>query len=91
MLEKEKRKTQKNETQKSENDNGLENLENSDFKNFDYGIGEDYTKYGEFVSTYFAWIPLSKQKEKAEKMEKMTIKDKENVKNFNRGGKLNDI
>ena len=28
-------------------------------------VGEDNTKYGEFISTYFAWIPLSKQKERA--------------------------
>ena len=39
-------------------------------------VGEDNTKYGEFVSTYFAWIPLSKQKEKAEEMERMTKKHK---------------
>jgi len=38
-------------------------------------VGEDNTKYGEFISTYFAWIPLSKQKEKAREMEKMTQKD----------------
>ena len=38
-------------------------------------VGEDNTKYGEFISTYFAWIPLSKQKEKAKEMEKMTKKD----------------
>ena len=37
-------------------------------------VGEDNTKYGEFISTYFAWIPLSKQKEKAKEMEKMTKK-----------------
>lgn len=39
-------------------------------------VGEDNTKYGEFVSTYFAWIPLSKQKERAKEMEEMTKKDK---------------
>ena len=39
-------------------------------------VGEDNTKYGEFVSTYFAWIPLSKQKERAVEMEEMTKKDK---------------
>ena len=38
-------------------------------------VGEDNTKYGEFISTYFAWIPLSKQKERAREMEKMTQKD----------------
>ena len=35
-------------------------------------VGEDTTKYGEFVSSYFAWIPLPEQKEKADKMTKMT-------------------
>lgn len=39
-------------------------------------VGEDTTKYGEFVSSYFAWIPLPKQKERAEELEKMT-KNKE--------------
>ena len=37
---------------------------------------EDVTKYGEFVSSYFAWISLPKQKEKAEEMAKMTKKGK---------------
>lgn len=39
-------------------------------------VGEDITKYGEFVSSYFAWISLPMQKEKAEKLEKMTKKEK---------------
>lgn len=39
-------------------------------------VGEDDTKYGEFISTYFAWIPLSKQKEKAKEMEEMTKRPK---------------
>lgn len=26
-------------------------------------VGEDATKYGEFVSSYFAWISLPNQKE----------------------------
>ena len=42
----------------------------------EHEVGEDSTKYGEFISTYFAWIPLSKQKEKAKEMEEMTKKDK---------------
>lgn len=33
---------------------------------------EDVTKYGEFVSSYFAWLTLEHQKNKAKKMEKMT-------------------
>ena len=41
-------------------------------------IGEDATKYGEFVSSYFAWVSLPKQKEKVEKLENITKnKDKE--------------
>ena len=37
-------------------------------------VGEDATQYGEFVSSYFAWVPLPKQKEKAEEMSEMTKK-----------------
>ena len=39
-------------------------------------VGEDATQYGEFVSTYFAWIPLPDQKQKAEEMANIT-KEKE--------------
>lgn len=47
-----------------------------DKKNIKHQIGEkeDATKYGEFVSSYFAWITLDKQKENAKKMEEMTKK-----------------
>ena len=34
----------------------------------------DTTMYGEFITSYFAWVPLSKQKEKVEELEKMTNK-----------------
>lgn len=37
---------------------------------------EDATKYGEFVSSYFAWVSLDKQKDKVEEMENMTRDDK---------------
>lgn len=37
---------------------------------------EDATKYGEFVSSYFAWLTLEKQKDNATKMQEMT-KEKE--------------
>lgn len=40
-------------------------------------VGEDATQYGEFVSSYFAWIPLPEQKEKAKEMNKMTKKKKQ--------------
>ena len=35
---------------------------------------EDATKYGEFVSSYFAWLTLDGQKERADKLNKMTNK-----------------
>ena len=37
-------------------------------------VGEDKTKYGEFVSSYFSWISLPKQKDNAERLEKITKK-----------------
>ena len=40
-------------------------------------IGEDSTKYGEFVSSYFAWISLPEQKEKAKRLENITKKENE--------------
>ena len=39
-------------------------------------VGEDATQYGEFISTYFAWIPLPEQKENADRMAKITKRDK---------------
>ena len=41
---------------------------------------ENTTKYGEQVCTEFAWLPLDKQKEKAEMLNKITKanKNKEN-------------
>ena len=44
-------------------------------KQIKYGeseIGEDATQYGEFVSSYFAWVSLAEQKEKVERLENMT-------------------
>ena len=35
---------------------------------------EDATKYGEFVSSYFAWMTLEEQKIRTNKMENMTNK-----------------
>lgn len=47
-------------------------------KQVEYGVaevGEDSTKYGEFISSYFAWVSLPEQKEKVEKLEEITQKD----------------
>ena len=38
--------------------------------------GEDATQYGEFISSYFAWVPLEKQKEKVKRLQKITKKKK---------------
>ena len=51
-------------------DKELNNLKN------EIGEIEDVTKYGEFVSSYFAWLTLSKQKERAEDMDNMTKNNK---------------
>ena len=50
------------------------NLDNLDEYDDKFNV-EVTTKYGEFISSYFAWIPPEKQKEKANKLDKMT-KDK---------------
>lgn len=44
-------------------------------KNNKDNIGENTTKYGEFVCTEYQWLPLEKQKEQAEKMANMTKKE----------------
>ena len=33
---------------------------------------EDTTQYGEFISSYFAWLPPEKQKQRAKEMDNMT-------------------
>lgn len=45
-------------------------------QNEKYEIGEDATRYGEFITSYFAWLPLSVQKEKAEDLENITNDNK---------------
>lgn len=48
-------------------------------KQVEYGVaevGEDSTKYGEFISSYFAWVSLPEQKEKVEKLQDITKKNK---------------
>lgn len=38
---------------------------------------EDVTKYGEFISSYFAWLTLDKQKKNADKLSNITQDDNE--------------
>ena len=46
-----------------------ENLQNQTIQN-----KKETIKYGEFVTSYFAWVPMSKQKENVEKLENITKK-----------------
>lgn len=38
-------------------------------------VGEDTTKYGEFISSYFAWVSLPQQKGRVNELEEMTKKE----------------
>ena len=38
---------------------------------------ENTTKYGEFISSYFVWTTLSKQKQRAEELNDMTKRKKQ--------------
>lgn len=40
-------------------------------------VGEDSTKYGEFISSYFAWVSLPQQKDRVNELENMTKNKKE--------------
>lgn len=59
------------------------NKEDKNIKNENYSkgceVGEDSTKYGEFISSYFAWIPLPEQKENTKRLENIT-KERKNKK-----------
>ena len=37
---------------------------------------ENATKYGEFVCSFYQWLPLDKQKEQAKKLSELTKKGK---------------
>ena len=69
-----------------------ENKKEEKEKQVEYGVsevGEDATKYGEFISSYFAWVSLPEQKEKAQKLQEMTTDKQEKSiykKNENTGG-----
>ena len=45
-----------------------------------FELADDSTKYGEFISSYFAWIPPEEQKRRVEELQNITknkIDDKE--------------
>lgn len=47
---------------------------------YDTEMGIDVTAYGEFMSSYFTWLPLSRQKRRAEELNEIT-KDRKNEDN----------
>ena len=47
-------------------------------RNNDFEVGEDATKYGEFISSYFSWVSLPYKKERVEELQNIT-KKKENT------------
>ncbi len=56
----------------------IKNTDNKNLKSLDLGIDEtieDITRYGEFISSYFAWVGLDKQKEIVNRLENMTNKN----------------
>ena len=71
-----KNKLQEKESQ-SEIKEEIERREKIDETKEEIGEIEDTTKYGEFVSSYFAWLTLNRQKKTAKKLENITKKGKE--------------
>ena len=71
-----KNKLQEKESQ-SEIKEEIERREKIDETKEEIGEIEDTTKYGEFVSSYFAWLTLDRQKKTAKKLEKKKKKGKE--------------
>ena len=51
---------------------------NKDLEDMELEIGEDTTKYGEFISSYFAWVSLPQQKGRVNELEEMTKKEEKN-------------
>ena len=53
----------------------IENKKLNNSKNYEnYEEIENFTKYGEFVSSYFAWLTPEKQKKRAKEIDDMTKK-----------------
>lgn len=53
----------------------IERREKIDKTKEEIGEIEDTTKYGEFVSSYFAWLTLDRQKKTAKRLENITKKN----------------
>lgn len=55
-------------------DKGKENVEPKELER-----GEDVTKYGEFISSYFAWTTLERQKENTKRLQEITSHEKQKM------------
>ena len=60
--------------QKTMNGENLKNSNNSTHLE-ELLDGEGITRYGEFVTSYFAWVGLNRQKSRAEELNEMTRKE----------------
>lgn len=38
----------------------------------DFDLNEETSRYGEFISSYFVWLGLNKQKDRSEELNEMT-------------------
>ena len=59
----------------------IERREKIDKAKEEIGEIEDTTKYGEFVSSYFAWLTLDRQKKTAKRLENITKEDSNKLEN----------
>ncbi len=72
----------KDKNDKKDISNELDYKQKSDSKEVE--VGEDTTKYGEFISSYFAWVTLPEQKDKVKKLENITKTSEHREENKNR-------
>lgn len=74
MQENDKNEGKRNNKIEYENVNKYDNNKrNTSAENIDKNENmEDVTKYGEFVSSYFAWLTPERQKKRAEEIDDMT-------------------
>lgn len=75
MNKKDKVATKNNELNKKIEMENNRKAETSKMKE-EIGEMEDATKYGEFISSYFAWMTLERQKQLAKRMEEIDSKNK---------------
>ncbi len=75
MNKKDKVATKNNELNKKIEMENNRKAETSKMKE-EIGEMEDATKYGEFISSYFAWMTLERQKQLAKRMEEIDRKNK---------------